>query len=698
MARWIDGFPRHLSVHCGGVVVSPIPLTRRLSLERAAKGVAITQCDMYDVEELGLVKIDLLGNRSLGVLADAVAAVKDHTGRAARLPARADLRRRGDQRRHLRGPHAWAASTSSRPGMRSSSSACGRAHSATSRRSPPSSGPGVTESGMMEAYIARRLGGGARALRRARAGAHPAGDLRRHGLPGGRDPRGPRVRGAHAGRGGPAAPRHERQVPQPGRDGVAHGLLLRQGPRRGVGEDVLAELWWQIKSFAGYAFCKAHSASFAQLSYQVAYLKAHHPAEFFAALVNNQGGFYGTAAYVEEARRWGMDDPPARRERLGGRVRRARGASCAAGSSPCAACAPARWTPSTRSAARGPTAPCADLCSRLRKRLRPAEIEILGACGGVRFVRAEPRLVAGSPSGGEGRRAHGPTNRRKMEELRSLRVQEIERRSPRGQEPIETRQTSLTLGRISLAIASLQFFSLVDSWARGRVLNLAPRILFLPKSWPAKSARSATRRRPTPSRPCWTGRRATATRTRVICRRGPAGWWVGRGKSRRRLGPGHHLQAHPHEEDQGGHGLRHPRRPDGSYRTGLLPKGLRALRLSHHLGPAPRGRGQDENDRGGLTLTVGHAWTVRGMAVPKPVEEKAVGEGVAWRGKELSGWDFAKGAKRAAESIATHSWRLASRHAPRQRLVAGALPVTLSGDPRFPGLPATMANGGLAFP
>ena len=135
------------------------------------------------------------------------------------------------------------------------------------------------------------------------------------------------------------------------------GSFFEKGRARGIGGEVLAELWGQIQSFAGYAFCKAHSASFAQLSYQVAYLKAHHPAEFFAALVNNQGGLLRHGGLRGGGPALGPGDPPARRQRLGGGVRREGRASCAAGSSPCAACAPAPWTPSTRSAARAPTAP-----------------------------------------------------------------------------------------------------------------------------------------------------------------------------------------------------------------------------------------------------------------------------------------------------------------------------------------------------
>ena len=75
---------------------------------------------------------------------------------------------------------------------------------------------------------------------------------------------------------------------------------------RGVPEPVVVELWRQIETFARFSFCKGHSAAFAVLSYQVAYLKAHHPAEFMAAVLSNGGGYYGAAAYVQECRRMGL--------------------------------------------------------------------------------------------------------------------------------------------------------------------------------------------------------------------------------------------------------------------------------------------------------------------------------------------------------------------------------------------------------
>lgn len=75
---------------------------------------------------------------------------------------------------------------------------------------------------------------------------------------------------------------------------------------KGYSAEISRQLWKQIESFAGYAFCKAHSASFAILSFQVAYLKAHYPAHFMAAVLSNNGGYYSPAVYVSECRRLGI--------------------------------------------------------------------------------------------------------------------------------------------------------------------------------------------------------------------------------------------------------------------------------------------------------------------------------------------------------------------------------------------------------
>lgn len=77
--------------------------------------------------------------------------------------------------------------------------------------------------------------------------------------------------------------------------------------KKGLTDYVARELWRQIESFAGYAFCKAHSASFALLSFQVAFLKVHYPAQFMASVLANGGGYYSSAVYVQESKRLGLN-------------------------------------------------------------------------------------------------------------------------------------------------------------------------------------------------------------------------------------------------------------------------------------------------------------------------------------------------------------------------------------------------------
>jgi error-prone DNA polymerase len=75
---------------------------------------------------------------------------------------------------------------------------------------------------------------------------------------------------------------------------------------RGVAREVIDRVWDMILSFAGYSFCKPHSASYALVSFRSGWLRAHFPAEFIAAVISNQGGYYDTFAYVSEARRMGL--------------------------------------------------------------------------------------------------------------------------------------------------------------------------------------------------------------------------------------------------------------------------------------------------------------------------------------------------------------------------------------------------------
>jgi DNA polymerase III alpha subunit len=77
-ARRLLGFPTHYGIHCGGLIIAPRPITHFVPLVRAAKGFVVTQMDMFPVEELGLIKIDLLGNRSLGVYKDTLRMIAEN--------------------------------------------------------------------------------------------------------------------------------------------------------------------------------------------------------------------------------------------------------------------------------------------------------------------------------------------------------------------------------------------------------------------------------------------------------------------------------------------------------------------------------------------------------------------------------------------------------------------------------------------
>jgi DNA polymerase-3 subunit alpha/error-prone DNA polymerase len=85
---------------------------------------------------------------------------------------------------------------------------------------------------------------------------------------------------------------------------AAYETQFSEGCRKnGAADETIRKIWEMMLSFDGYSFCKPHSASYAMVSFQSAYLRVHHPAEFMAAVLSNQGGYYRPHAYIAEARR-----------------------------------------------------------------------------------------------------------------------------------------------------------------------------------------------------------------------------------------------------------------------------------------------------------------------------------------------------------------------------------------------------------
>ncbi|MFA7329646.1 MAG: DNA polymerase III subunit alpha [Candidatus Delongbacteria bacterium] len=311
--RRLVGLPRHLGIHVGGVLITPEPITTWLPLQRAGRGVTVTQLDMHPVEELGLLKIDLLAQRGLGVYSDLT-----REGAAAGLPPPPrtpyELELDPPTAALVRDGRSMGCFYIESPGMQSllRKLRCGCFEDLVAASSIIR--PGVSESGMMQAFVERH-----RAVAALPPGApwpveypHPLlQDLLEDtygvmvyqedvmhvvsGLAGMSLAEGDLLRRAMSGK---------------GLDKLAlvsfEERFLGGCAGRGVPEAVAREIWRQVASFAGYAFCKAHSASFAVLSYRLAWYKAHRPAEFMAAVLTNQGGFFSSAAYVQEARRLGL--------------------------------------------------------------------------------------------------------------------------------------------------------------------------------------------------------------------------------------------------------------------------------------------------------------------------------------------------------------------------------------------------------
>ena len=105
IASRLNGQLRHLAQHCGGLVIVPDDIRRYVPVEISAKGRPLIQWEKDQTEDAGLVKIDILGNRSLAVIRDALAAVARHTGNVHRLPRLATVNRSQNPRPALRRRH-----------------------------------------------------------------------------------------------------------------------------------------------------------------------------------------------------------------------------------------------------------------------------------------------------------------------------------------------------------------------------------------------------------------------------------------------------------------------------------------------------------------------------------------------------------------------------------------------------------------
>jgi DNA-directed DNA polymerase III PolC len=310
IAEGLVGIPRHLSVHAGGVVITPTPLTDYVPVEPAAKTltddpdlpVPVIQFEKDGTEDAGLVKIDLLGNRSLAVIRDAIDAVHGHTSH------RIDY----------------------------TSSVAGQDEGAKALfRTGKTMGVFYTESPASRLLCAKSQADTFELLVLNTSMIRPASnkyirlylERLRHGTP--YEPLDPSLRdtliesfgimvyqedvvnvcATFAGM-SPATGDGLRKALSKKRPAKHLGAYAEEfftgAMRLGRDPEAAKRVWEMIMSFAGYSFCKGHSCSYIQIAQHACALRANHPAEFMAAVLSNGGGFYQPFAYVAEAMRMGL--------------------------------------------------------------------------------------------------------------------------------------------------------------------------------------------------------------------------------------------------------------------------------------------------------------------------------------------------------------------------------------------------------
>lgn len=307
-AERLAGLLRGISVHACGIVLSDRPMSQIVPLERLSTGAVVTQLDMHGVEKLGLVKIDLLGNRVLGTITEVTRGLAAR-GRGIDL-SRIPHDDRGVTALLAEGRTLGCFQTES-PAMRSLLRQVQPADLDGLIASLALIRPGPASSGMKEAFIERSRG---IAPGEAADPAFEALLCATHGVPLYEEDV-IRIAAAVTGISLAEADMLRRSVgkavkaqedPERGEEVVR----LREGFIRAASEKVgprtAERAWDEMVRFCAYAFCKAHAAGFGQLAYESAYLKAHHPGAFFTAILNNARGMYPLRVYADEARRWGV--------------------------------------------------------------------------------------------------------------------------------------------------------------------------------------------------------------------------------------------------------------------------------------------------------------------------------------------------------------------------------------------------------
>jgi DNA polymerase-3 subunit alpha len=303
-ARKLQGLARHASVHAAGVVIAPDRLVEHVPLYRSERGELTTQWDMTSVERVGLLKIDFLGLRTLTVIDDAVEAIAAATGERIDIdaiplddPATFELLSRGSTEGIFQFESSLATDICQR--MQPDRFEDMIAINALIR-------PGPLDCGMTESYIRRKRGEEPvdtyhPDLVELLADTYGVITYQEQVM---------QIANRLAG-----FSLAEADVLRKAMGKKIQSLIEEQLERfrsgaleRGYRRDVVDRLANDIVTFGRYGFNKSHSAAYALLSYQTAWLKAHHPAPFMAAMLTSEmGNSDKVVRYIDACRRMGIE-------------------------------------------------------------------------------------------------------------------------------------------------------------------------------------------------------------------------------------------------------------------------------------------------------------------------------------------------------------------------------------------------------
>ncbi|MGL1886920.1 MAG: DNA polymerase III subunit alpha [Reichenbachiella sp.] len=303
----IQGFPNHLSIHSAGILISEKPIHNYTATFMPPKGFPTTQFDMIVAEDVGLYKFDILSQRGLAKIKDALGIIKENNPNDPAIDIHDIKRFKEDPKVKslLRNAQAIGCFYVESPAMRmllkklQVDDYLGLVAASSVIR------PGVAKSGMMREYILRFR------FPEKRKEANPVMLELMPETYGVMVYQEDVIKVAHyfAGlslgeadmlRRGMSGKFRSREEFQKVKD-----QFFINCKDKGYPDELTKEVWRQTESFAGYAFAKGHSASYAVESYQCLFLKAYYPLEYMVATINNFGGFYRTEYYVHEARMHG---------------------------------------------------------------------------------------------------------------------------------------------------------------------------------------------------------------------------------------------------------------------------------------------------------------------------------------------------------------------------------------------------------